>query len=396
MMLFLDATWNVVLSLAPSLLLGAVIAGVLHGLLPADFVARHLRGGAGVFKAVAIGVPLPLCSCGVLPAGLALKRDGATDGASVAFLISTPQTGVDSILVSGAFLGLPFALFKVVSAAVTGVVGGLITDRVVPPSPPPEPQMACAASGKGGWRSMLAYADDLLRMIWRWLVFGILVSAAIEVFVPDSIFQWASGLGIFGNALAALAVSLPLYVCATASVPIAAALVAGGMPAGAALVFLMAGPATNVATMGAIYRAFGRRTLSVYLGTIIIGSMGFGLAFDTVLGATATEQAGHHEHLAWWQLALAIAFVALLLRFALEDLARWWRARRTVQGVAVEVGVEGMRCNGCVSNLEKTLLGADGVTSAVVTLEPGGVVVEGSLSRESIADLVRVAGYEPS
>ena len=123
----LDAIWEVVVSLAPPLVLGAIIAGAIHVLLPPDFVGRQLRGRVGVLKSVLLGVPLPLCSCGVLPTALGLKRDGASDGASVGFLISTPQTGVDSILVSGSFLGWPFALFKVLSAAVTGVVADSAT-----------------------------------------------------------------------------------------------------------------------------------------------------------------------------------------------------------------------------------------------------------------------------
>ena len=124
-----ESLWQITLELAPWLLLGMAIAGLLHGLLPPDFVGRHLRGRAGVAKAVVLGVPLPLCSCGVIPTGLGLKKDGASNGASVGFLISTPQTGVDSILVSASFLGWPFALFKVAAAAITGLVGGWIADR---------------------------------------------------------------------------------------------------------------------------------------------------------------------------------------------------------------------------------------------------------------------------
>ena len=125
----LTASWNILLALAPWLLVGMVIAGLIHGLLPRDFSKRQLRGPSGIFKAVALGVPLPLCSCGVIPAGLGLKKDGASDGASIAFLISTPQTGVDSILVASKFLGWPFALFKLGSAALTGVIGGFLSDR---------------------------------------------------------------------------------------------------------------------------------------------------------------------------------------------------------------------------------------------------------------------------
>ena len=122
--MMLDAIWRILTELAPWLLLGTLIAAVLHVVLPRNLVRQQLRGYWGVVKAVLLGVPMPLCSCGVIPAGLGLKRDGASDGAAVGFLISTPQTGVDSILVSASFLGWPFALFKVVSAGITGLVGG--------------------------------------------------------------------------------------------------------------------------------------------------------------------------------------------------------------------------------------------------------------------------------
>lgn len=392
------AAWNIVVTLAFPLFLGAVIAGLLHGFVPPDFVSRHLRGRSGVLKAVALGVPLPLCSCGVLPAGLGLKRDGASDGASVGFLISTPQTGVDSILVSASFLGLPFALFKVFSAAVTGIVGGLLTDWAGSGSSEVDAPGSCSTEGADrSWRGMVAHGVDLLRMIWGWLVVGVLISAAIEVWVPPEVFAGLAAWGGLGSAFAALALSLPLYVCATASVPIAAALVAGGLPAGAALVFLMAGPATNAATVGAIARAFGRRTTAIYLGVLIVGSIGLGLAFDRVLGADAVAHA--HEHgAASWEVALGGLLLVALAFFAIEDLVLRWRRRSATTPSTepeVAVGVEGMSCGGCVQHLEKVLRSAEGVRAVAVTLEPGRAVVRGTVDRERVAELVVEAGYRP-
>lgn len=163
----LHAMWNVLLGLAPWLLLGMAIAGLLHVALPANFVRRQLRGRSGVLRAVALGVPLPLCSCGVIPAGLGLKKDGASNGAVVGFLISTPQTGVDSILVSSSFLGWPFALFKVVSAAVTGLVGGWITDRVAggAPDPTTDGDAPAAGSTRRSLKDAVEHAVDILRSI---------------------------------------------------------------------------------------------------------------------------------------------------------------------------------------------------------------------------------------
>ncbi len=324
---YLEANWEILLELAPWLLLGTVIAAVLHVVLPRDLIRKQLRGYGGVGKAVLFGVPMPLCSCGVIPAGLGLKKDGASDGASVGFLISTPQTGVDSILVSASFLGWPFALFKVASAAVTGLVGGWWAEAIGGEEEA-EPEAVLddrPGTRRGAAAEMLEHGLDILRSIWRWLVGGVLISAAIDVFVPDSALAGLGSIGALGAGLAALAVSLPLYVCATASVPIAASLVGAGMPAGAALVFLMAGPATNVATIGAIAKTLGRRMLVVYLATIVVGSLALSLVFDWVIGDEAARAALSHEHAAaWWAVASAVLLLALLAWFASSELREFF------------------------------------------------------------------------
>jgi uncharacterized membrane protein YraQ (UPF0718 family)/copper chaperone CopZ len=397
----LTAIWNILLSLAPWLLLGTVVAGLLHGLLPANLIRQHLRGRGGVVKAVMIGVPMPLCSCGVIPAGIGLREDGASRGSAIGFLISTPQTGVDSILVSASFLGWPFALFKVGSAALTGLIGGWLTDRVVPEETN-EPSTSLETESKAS-RSVSAMVEHglfLLRSIWRWLVVGILVSAAIDVFVPDQALAGVGAYGIVVAALATLVIALPLYVCATASVPIAAALVASGFPTGAALVFLMAGPATNVATMGAVYRSFGKRTLAVYLSTVIVGSVGLGVAFDWLLGSAAVSgvASAAHEHASWWEVLSVIVVVALLAWFAAQDAARWWSGRGMHSSSSAgvhEIGVEGMSCGNCVDRLEKALRETEGVDEARVTLEPGQAVVRGSIDERRLREVVQNTGFEP-
>jgi uncharacterized membrane protein YraQ (UPF0718 family)/copper chaperone CopZ len=394
------AMWHVLLQLAPWILLGTLIAGLMHGLLPRGLVRRKLQGPAGVVKAVALGVPLPLCSCGVIPAGIGLKKDGASDGASIGFLISTPQTGVDSVLVSASFLGWPFALFKVFSAGTTGIVGGLLVDGLDRrgEGETAEQQSEDSSPSPPGLRGMVNHGLEIIRSIWHWLVLGIVVSAAIDEFVPDSFLTGIGSLGILPSALAALAISLPLYVCATASVPIAAALVAGGLPPGAALVFLMAGPATNVATIGAIYRRFGARNLVVYLATIIVGSVGLAVAFDWLLSSDPMRGSVAHEgHDAWWAQACAVVLVVLLAWYAGEDLHSWWRRHRispAVGGTELTVSVRGMTCSGCASRLENALLQTEGVETAVVHLEPGQAIVRGSIDQTEVCDVIRKAGFQ--
>ncbi|MHC5068098.1 MAG: permease, partial [Planctomycetota bacterium] len=294
MVAYVLACWAVLLELAPWLLLGATVAGLLHVTVPRSFIRRHLGGGrlASAVKAAILGVPMPLCSCSVIPTGLGLKRDGARTGATVSFMVATPETGVDSIAVTGAMLGWPFAVFKVIVAFVTGVSAGYLADRDDASTAAP---LATADADVRGRRLAVAFGfviGDLLHSIWRWLVVGILVSAALTVWLPAG--SWpAAATGPWAMVLA-LAVSLPLYVCAVASVPIAAALVAAGMPTGAALVFLMAGPATNIATIGAIGRNLGWRVATIYLATIIVGSVGGGLLYDAWIGLSVAD--GHHGH----------------------------------------------------------------------------------------------------
>lgn len=392
----LSAAWQVLLSLAPWLFAGAAIAGLLHGLLPRRFIRSHLRGPAGVAKAVALAVPMPLCSCGVIPAALGLKRDGASDGAAIGFMIATPQTGADALLVSARFLGWPFALFALASTAVTGLVGGWLTEafggqeRAKLAPPPPEPE------GDRGPRGMALHALDILRSIWLWLVVGIAVSAAITVFVPPGTLTGLGAWGPLGAGLLALAVSLPLYVCATASVPIAASLVAAGMPPGAALVFLMAGPATNVSTLGAVYRGFGRRVLAIYLGTLVVASLTLAMLFEGVLPSAGVAAATVHEHAAApWEIAAAVGLLALLAFFALEDLRRLFsrRATKTTAEPVHELAVEGMVCQSCVGRVERALAATEGVTSAAVTLEPGRAVVRGEVDAGRLEEAIVAAGY---
>ena len=328
MTLFLHAFWQVLLDLAPWLLLGSLVAGGLHVLLPKDCLQRQFTGPFAVFKAVGLGVPLPLCSCAVIPVGLSLKQSGASSGAAVAFLISTPQTGVDSILVSASFLGWPFAFFKVASAALMGIFGGWWTDRPIYRQQG-QASLPIITSGKSSsakeplrWVALFAHSLELLRSIWRWLLFGVIVSAAITAFVPTGTLASLGGGNQFAAMLVTLIIALPLYVCATASVPIAAALVASGLPVGAALVFLMAGPATNVATIGAVYRTLGRRAVGIYLATVIVGSIVCGWLFGFLVEAKATALAHSHDTSNWWSIGSAALLLAMICWFALQEVRR--------------------------------------------------------------------------
>ncbi|MEM9192331.1 MAG: permease [Myxococcota bacterium] len=388
---WVDAAWGVTMALAPWLFLGTVIAALLHRFVPKRWVRRSFRGRFGVLKAVLLGVPMPLCSCGVIPAALGLKKQGASDRAAVGFLISTPQTGVDSILVSASFLGWPFAIFKVLSAGVLGLIGGHAV-RDTPASAVLEKNEA--HEDRPTFRSAVAHGIEVLRSIWAWLLFGIAASATLQVWIPADAF---SGLDAGGGILAALlmlVVSVPLYVCTTASVPIAAALVAGGFPLGAALVFLIAGPATNVATIGAVYRTFGLRTLLTYLGTVVLGSLAFGLAFDFVLSSSIQAPTTAHEHQGLVSQLTGAGLLFAMGYFAWESLRR--RFRRSVSGPrVVEIPVQGMTCGGCVTKLERCLANTEGVEKVEVELEPGVARIQSRLPAAELQAAIREAGFAP-
>ena len=399
MLAFFTSAWIVLCQLGPWLLVGMLISGMMHVLLPAGFIHRKLRGPGGVVKAVVLGVPLPLCSCGVVPAGIGLKREGASHGAAIGFLISTPQTGVDSVLVSASFLGWPFALFKVFSATVTGIVGGLITETVE--VSPDKEGAGTGANGKqanAGLWAMCDHALEILRSIWGWLVIGVLVSATIETYLPHTLLPKIAAWGSVSAALVALSLSLPLYVCAVASVPIAATLVSNGLPPGAALVFLMAGPATNLATLGAVHRTFGLRTVSIYLGTIVFGSIGFAAVFDWLLvDVHAGASAHHHGHSVWWEQAAAVLLLGFVGWFAFDDLKRWWVGNRTPGETGVpgfKVAVTGMTCNACVHRLERGLHSTPGIDSAVVHLDPGQAIVHGPIDEPGLRRAIVESGFQ--
>ncbi|MBN2842132.1 MAG: SO_0444 family Cu/Zn efflux transporter [Sedimentisphaerales bacterium] len=366
---FIYNLWDIILDLSPWLLFGCLIAGGLHVFMPAGFIRKHLgHGGLGsIIKAVAIGVPMPLCSCGVIPTAIGLKKDGASDGAAIGFLISTPQTGVDSIMVSAGFLGWPFAIFKVISAFITGLIGGIIVNlltgnRTGPaiaaatekpacccskPEPVKTESSCCSEAGavtasnccstqadtnssekidlpKPALKEMLSFSIKLLRDIHRWLIPGIILAALITTVMPEgklAEFKWATGLT---GMLIMLVISMPMYICATSSVPLAASLVAAGLPGGAALVLLMAGPATNIATISAIAGAFGRKVTAIYIATVAVMSIILGLCFNWLIVKSDSAQAACHGHTLPETIGVtaAIIFIGLLGWFILTDITR--------------------------------------------------------------------------
>lgn len=314
-------TWAVMAHMAPYLLLGFAAAGLLHVFLTAALVKQHLgRGGLWqIVKATLFGIPLPLCSCGVIPVAASLRTHGASRGTTVSFLASTPQTGVDSILVTYGLMGPVFTVFRVLAAFVTGVLSGIGVEWLAPETPAeasqPQPaQQETPASRPPAWRRFLQHGFVTLpRDIGRAVLLGLLISGVLGAVIPADFFADRIGQG-FLSLLVMLAIGIPFYVCSTASIPIAFSLLHAGISPGGALVFLIAGPATNAATVLTLWSIIGRRATLVYLAAIAVCALGSGLMLDRILPAAhmAEHLACHTAALAPWQHGAAIALLALL------------------------------------------------------------------------------------
>jgi len=273
--------------MAPYLLFGFLIAGVLSVLVSPELVEKHL-GGHGIwpiFKASLFGVPLPLCSCSVIPVAASLRRHGASKGATTAFLLSTPQTGADSIMVTFSLLGPIFAVFRPLAAFLTGLVGGSIIETFGSDEAKIEPcrdKCCCPTHPQSRLIRILHYGFVVLpKEISRPLLLGLVVAGAISAFVPSNFFSETIGTGFLAMVVM-MVLGIPVYVCATASVPIAAAMMVKGISPGAALVFLMTGPATNVAAIATLWKVLGKQSALIYLGVVAISALGSGLLMDYI------------------------------------------------------------------------------------------------------------------
>jgi uncharacterized protein len=406
--------------MAPYLLLGFVFAGLLHLLFPKKIVRKYVGQNnlKSVFNAALIGVPLPLCSCGVIPTGISLFRHGASKASTVSFLISTPQTGVDSIFVTYSLLGLPFAIIRPIVAFVTGLLGGMVTKKVDPANSEiiAENNDNGDEMPKGFYpkiKEMFRYSFiEFLQDISKWLIIGLLIAALIAAVIPDDFFADKLPSNFVGM-LIILVISGPVYICATASVSLAAVLMMKGFSPGAALVLLMAGPATNAATITMIGKVLGKKSLFSYLGTIISGALLSGLFIDYFLPPQwfkLSEHFGHvgHNHQEmlpmWLKASSAILLSLLILNGYLQ---KYLRSRNINMAALATSGsiydsngittiqVSGMTCNHCKENVENSIMSVKGVEEVEVDLTTGIVNIKGkSFDMQKIRSGIIDIGYK--
>lgn len=324
---------QLITSMSPYLLLGFLIAGIMHTFIPGKYFHKYLskKSFRSVVNAALIGIPLPLCSCGVIPTAMSMRKDGASKGAVASFLIATPQTGVDSIMATFSLMGLPFAIIRPIAALFTAVAGGFLVNKgdkcshgqgnaevssccchshshaeehtcqchshshaeehtcqCHSHSHAEEHFCQCHSHAEGHShgcffskvKDALTYAYvDMVEDIGKWLVVGLVIAGIITTVIPTEYFAFFKD-NTLASMLLVLLISMPMYLCATGSIPIAVALMMKGLTPGAALVLLVAGPACNFASILILRKSLGTRTLLLYLGSIVFGSIIFGCLVD--------------------------------------------------------------------------------------------------------------------
>ncbi|MBD3180254.1 MAG: SO_0444 family Cu/Zn efflux transporter [Candidatus Latescibacteria bacterium] len=402
---FLVSSWSTLREMSPYLLFGFLVAGILSVLVRPESVERHL-GGRGVLqivKAALFGVPLPLCSCGVIPVSASLRKHGASSGATTSFLISTPQTGADSILVTLSLLGPVFAIVRPVVSFVSGLLGGALVlgfgekEMDKEENRPVCHADCCTGTGekKSGFIQVLRYGFRTLpEDLYKALIIGIMIAGLISAIIPEDYFAPVLGGGIL-SLLILMAAGIPVYVCATASVPIAAALIAKGVSPGAALVFLMTGPATNAATISTVWKIMGKRTALIYLGTVAVSALAAGLMMDYVL---ITGSVGISSSMPWMIPGQVKTACAVILLVVLASAAMARPEHHHEEGKEGEsrmkVRISGMTCHHCSGAVRSALLENSNIETAVVDHKKGTAVITGrGFDIDQLKRIIEDAGY---
>ena len=421
---FLWSLLGILNEMSPYILLGFLIAGVLHEFVKPSMMSRHLAGnGIGpVVKAALFGIPLPLCSCGVLPTAVSLRRNGASGAAATSFLIATPQTGVDSIAATYSLLGPAFAIVRPVAALLGAMVGGLSVGRFAPTSMTAGDDgigtcgdSCCATDGprKSFVRKVLGSIKygfvDMVASVGKWLVIGLVVAAAITVFVPDELFLSLAAHPVLAM-LVMVAVAIPMYICATGSIPIALSLMLKGLTPGVAFVLLMAGPAANFASVMVLKKAMGTRATALYIGSVIVTALAIGMAIDYILPASwfalplTQADVCCHESLGVFDTICSIILAGLLIYALVFYKGKGHHSHSHNQNTDYNTNktemttrvykIKGMMCPHCQANVHNGLSSLKGVENVEVNLSYGTATVTGDAAPADIISKIESLGYD--
>ena len=404
---FFTSLLNVVCEMAPYLLLGFLIAGVLHVFVPQRFYANYLsrKNRLSVLWAALLGIPLPLCSCGVIPTAIGLRNEKASKGAIASFLIATPQTGIDSILATYSLMGLGFAIIRPMAALITGVCGGLLVNRLVSEEESSTVEDNCQLSiinCQFKLFRVLKYAYyDMIRDIGLRLLIGLVVAALIQVAVPDEFFLSFTDEPLL-QMLVILVIAVPMYICSTGSIPVAAALMMKGLSPGAALVMLMAGPAVNLASILVVHKSMGRRFTSIYLMTIV----GFAVLFGLLLNATeqlsiVNYQLSISEACCMsasnlpspFKLVCATVLTLLIIFALMMKLFSKFTTKKPLDPDVTVYRVEDMHCSHCEAAVVRGVENLPGVENAKASASANTLTIKGPATEETVRTAVEGVGY---
>lgn len=398
--------WDLTKEMAPYLLFGYIIAGFLHVCIKSESIYRHLSGNSfmSVLKATLFGVPMPLCSCGVIPVSAHLEKQGASKGSVVAFLVSTPTTGADSILATYGLLGPVIAIIRPVAAFIAGILSGTLTnifakETVAETGTCPIEQKNEAGCSYKGIAEMFRYGlFELVEDTAKWLAIGIAAGGIISFFIPQAFIE-----SYLGNAWIAypamILIAVPMYVCATGSIPIAAALIMKGMTPGAGLVFLIAGPATNTATLSFVAGKLGKKVLLIYIVSIVVVGLATGLGADYFMNGVFTmNHAGMAMLPSWLSTGSAILLIILILRVLVINIMRKFSEKSAMKdtgGNIMKFKVNDMTCQHCVKTITEALKKLDEVDDVRINLDDKTVSVSGHADMSAVENAIRAAGYTP-
>ncbi|XRP96264.1 permease [Methanocaldococcus sp. 16A] len=319
--------WNFLNDLAIYIIIGLLIAGILKYFLPDDLIRKHLGNPttSSVVKSVIFGIPLPICSCSVIPIGVSLKRSGANTASVLSFLIATPVTGIDSILVTYGVFGGIFTAFRVLSSVFISLFAGILGNIFIKEENEEiirkrkVKKRKKKKNLKNAIKEIINYSfNELFSPLAKPLLYGIILGAIISL-IPIDISSYVDNL--FLQYILVLLLSIPIYVCSISSIPIALSLIKIGFSPGSALIFLTAGPATNIVTMTTIYEIFGKKALAIYLSSIIIGSFLFAFLFDYLIGDIGVKtpiSVSHHLH-------ISEIFAVILIILITYHLVKQWK-----------------------------------------------------------------------
>lgn len=420
-MLFIYNFIYILSEMAPYLLFGFLVAGILSQLIPTSWVQRHLagKGYSPIIKSAMVGVPLPLCSCGVIPVMASLRKQGANIPAMLSFILSTPQTGVDSILATYALLGLPMAIYRPFIALITALLGGSIYYWTSKKDIEKETDELEKSNGINNKDTNIKYEINTIhiisesihygfitlpREISRTLIFGIVIASIITTFIPPGIITNFMNVGVLQIFIAIL-VGIPIYVCATASIPVALSLIYLGASPGSALAFLIAGPATNIATISVVKQFLGKKAVIIYILTMVFSALFFGITFDYLVNIYPFFNISHithiqHSHEAFYnpiKVSSLLLFV-LILVLGLLNIDPWMYIKKGTKKASqtdsyMKIKINGMTCNHCVKRITTLIKNISNVVDINVSLKDKTAVIYGNPSFEEINRVLNTEGY---